>query len=220
MIQSFPTQPSFRPALISRRRFQLIGALLVAAIVPFLIRTFFYPETRDASTINTLVGNAAAVMLALWGRLSMGNYPGVRSSALNIPTATISHAVVFTAILFLRVSYDRAGLLGGYTLHLLWLFFVYFSLQRIPRRPIGIVPYGAVGQLVLVDQIDWVYLAEPSLERSSHCEAIVADFGANLPAEWEFFLAEAALKGRLVYQVKQLSESLTGRVEIEHISGR
>jgi lipopolysaccharide/colanic/teichoic acid biosynthesis glycosyltransferase len=50
------------------------------------------------------------------------------------------------------------------------------------------------------------------------CHAIVADFSAALPDEWEAFLADAALAGRIVYQVKQLSESLTGRVELEHLS--
>ena len=40
----------------------------------------------------------------------------------------------------------------------------------------------------------------------------------NLPDEWEAFLADAALAGRIVYQVKQLSESLTGQVELEHLS--
>ena len=218
MLQSLSMQTTFRPALISRRRFQLIGALFCAAIVPFLIRTYLFPGTRDVSALNSLVGNSVAVMLALWGRLSVGNYPGVRSSALNLSTASISHAAVVAAIVLLRVSYDRIGLLAGYSFHLLWLFFVYFALQRVPRRAIGIVPYGAVTQLGSINGIDWVHLAQPSLDRTSHCEAIVADFDANLPAEWESFLADAALAGRLVYQVKQLSESLTGRVEVNHIS--
>jgi lipopolysaccharide/colanic/teichoic acid biosynthesis glycosyltransferase len=39
-----------------------------------------------------------------------------------------------------------------------------------------------------------------------------------MPDEWEAFLADAALAGRIVYQVKQLSESLTGRVELERLS--
>src|SRR6185295_1831349 len=39
-----------------------------------------------------------------------------------------------------------------------------------------------------------------------------------MPDEWEAFLADAALAGRIVYQVKQLSESLTGRVELEQLS--
>ena len=58
----------------------------------------------------------------------------------------------------------------------------------------------------------------PRLEDAAGCHAIVADFAADLPDEWEAFLADAALAGRIVYQVKQLSESLTGRVELAHLS--
>ena len=55
--------------------------------------------------------------------------------------------------------------------------------------------------------------------RRRHCSAFVADFAApDLPDEWEAFLADAALDGRVVYQVQQLHESLTGRVEIQHLS--
>ena len=61
-------------------------------------------------------------------------------------------------------------------------------------------------------------LKRPRLARHPPCNAIVADFSADLPDEWEAFLADAALAGRIVYQVKHLSESLTGRVELEHLS--
>ena len=61
-------------------------------------------------------------------------------------------------------------------------------------------------------------LTRPRLHDARECHAIVADFSADLPDEWEAFLADAALAGRIVYQVKQLSESLTGRVELEHLS--
>jgi lipopolysaccharide/colanic/teichoic acid biosynthesis glycosyltransferase len=66
--------------------------------------------------------------------------------------------------------------------------------------------------------VDWHVLKRPNLHDTRACNGIVADFGAELPAEWEAFLADAALAGRIVYQVKQLSESLTGRVEIEKLS--
>jgi len=46
----------------------------------------------------------------------------------------------------------------------------------------------------------------------------VADFAADMPPKWEALLADAALQGRMVYQVKQLNESLTGRVAIDHLS--
>jgi lipopolysaccharide/colanic/teichoic acid biosynthesis glycosyltransferase len=61
-------------------------------------------------------------------------------------------------------------------------------------------------------------MGAPHLGETLGCDAVVADFTADLPAKWESFLADAALAGRMVYQVKQLSESLTGRVEVAHLS--
>ena len=61
-------------------------------------------------------------------------------------------------------------------------------------------------------------MCAPRFHDARSCSAIVADFSAELPDEWEAFLADAALAGRIVYQVKQLAESLTGRVELERLS--
>ena len=85
-------------------------------------------------------------------------------------------------------------------------------------RRIAVVPFGAIDRLVQIEGVDWHMLKRPRLVDARSCSAIVADFGADLPDEWEAFLADAALAGRIVYQVKQLSESLTGRVELEHLS--
>ena len=73
-------------------------------------------------------------------------------------------------------------------------------------------------RLAAIDSVTWVRLSEPRLEQLSLCDALVADFSAELPPEWEAFLADAALAGSIVYQVKPLGESLTGRVEIDHLS--
>jgi hypothetical protein len=103
VLRPIPSQTASRPALMCRRRFQLLGALLFAALLPFLIRMYVFPGTRDISTTNSLVGNSVAVILALSWRLSVSNYPGVRASALNLPTASMSNAAVLAAILLLRV---------------------------------------------------------------------------------------------------------------------
>lgn len=204
---------------MTRRRVQMLGAMLFSALAPFLLRSELYPGTRgEATTLVALGGNVLAVLIALWVRLSVETYPGVRSSAVNLPAATASHGVVVIAIVLLRLPYDRLGLSGGYLLHVLWLYIVYFVVQRRSRLRIGIVPFGRTSGLAEVDTIDWQVIPLPNLAAASGCQSIVADFAADLPPEWEAFLADAALDGRIVYQVKQLSESLTGRVEIEHIS--
>ena len=46
----------------------------------------------------------------------------------------------------------------------------------------------------------------------------MADLRADLPDHWERFIARCALDGIPVYHCKDISESITGSVEIEHLS--
>ena len=187
---------------MTRRRVQLLGAMLFSVVLPYLLRAVLFPGTADqATTINAAAGNVVAVFFALWVRLAVETFPGVRSSSLNLPVATASHAAVMVAILLLRVPYDRLGLTGGYLLHLLWLYVTYFAVQRGSRLSIAVVPFGLTERLSSIDKVDWVQMHAPQLDHVANCQAIVADFGAQLPNEWEAFLADAALDGRIVYQV-------------------
>ena len=90
--------------------------------------------------------------------------------------------------------------------------------ERHLRTRIAVVPLGKVERLLSISAVDWVTLRRSNLADTTGCEAIVADFSADLPDEWEAFLADAALAGRIVYQHKQLAESLTGRAELEQLS--
>ncbi|WP_395001118.1 sugar transferase [Sphingomonas sp.] len=194
-------------------------ALFFSALLPYLVRSITHPGTsQEPTSLNVLIGNVAAVVLAVWIRHSVETFPGVRASALNLPVVTASHGLIVAGIMLLRLPYDRMTLLGGYLLHLLWSYIAYFVAQRGTRLRFAIVPYGRSPGLGAIDAVDWQVLRSPDLDEVVGCNAIVADFGADLPNEWEAFLADAALAGRIVFQVKQLEESLTGRVELEHIS--
>ena len=135
-----------------------------------------------------------------------------------LPAALTGHGVVVVWFVLTRFPYDRVGLAAGIMLHVAWLYFLYIRAERKVRRRIAVVPFGATDRLVQIGGVDWHMLKRPQLHDTRSCNAIVADFSAQLPDEWEAFLADAALAGRIVYQVKQLSESLTGRVELEHLS--
>jgi lipopolysaccharide/colanic/teichoic acid biosynthesis glycosyltransferase len=80
-----------------------------------------------------------------------------------------------------------------------------------------VVPLGAARSLESLPHIDWVPLGEGGAQIPG-CDGIVADFRADLPDEWERLIAETAISGVPVYHFKQIHESLTGRVEIEHLS--
>ncbi len=206
-------------SILGRRRLQFAGALFIAAWLPWFARGPLLPgEMFEASSLNTLLGNAVAVVLAFWTRLSIETYPGIRRSSVILPAALTGHGVAVVWFVLTRFPYDRIGLAAGFLIHVAWLYLLYIRAERNVLRRIAVVPFGAIKRLVQIQGVDWHVLKRPQLRDTRTCNAIVADFGADLPDEWEAFLADAALAGRIVYQVKQLSESITGRVEIEKLS--
>lgn len=204
-----------RPVIASRR-FQLLGALVVAAAGPFVF-DLITSRISDGGSV-ALAANALAVLLAFWMRLSIEAYPGIRRSYVIVPSVLTAHGIVFAALLASRLPYPRATLVLGLLLHIGWLYLIYVAVERKLRRRIAIVPSSTVAELAQVANVDWLWLKRPRLHDARGCDAIAADFSADLSDEWEAFLAEAALKGRIVYQHKQLAESLTGCVKLEHLS--
>lgn len=206
-------------SILTRRRFQFAGALLIGALLPWSLRGSILPGTLlEAASLNGLSGNAIAITIALWMRLSIETYPGIRRAYVILPSALTGHGLVVVWFVATRFPYDRVSLALGFLLHVLWLYMLYIYAERRLTRRIALVPFGAVRKLDQVSGVEWFRLKRPRLADARGCDAIVADFAADMPDAWEAFLADAALAGRIVYQVKQLAESLTGRVELEHLS--
>jgi lipopolysaccharide/colanic/teichoic acid biosynthesis glycosyltransferase len=208
-----------RVSLLTRKRFQFAGALVLGALVPWAARGPLLPGTMfEAASMNTLIGNTVAIVIAFWMRLSIETYPGIRRSYVIFPSALTGHGLTVVYFVLTRFPYDRIGLLAGFLLHVVFLYFLYVYAERGVRRRIAVVPFGEINALTRIPGVEWMLLNRPRLHDARGCHAIVADFSTDLPDEWEAFLADAALAGRIVYQVKQLAESLTGRVELEHLS--
>ena len=220
MLQTVPIKPTTRQRFVFRRRFEFLGALVLAAILPWAGFRWLITDTTFPPSVfhNSLIANAVAIFLALWMRISVETYPGIRAGQTIFPTVLVAHALTFGALLMLRFHYHRPTLLLGFAVHLIWAYAIYFIVSRRVRPRIAIVPFGKATALRKLDMVDWRQLEGPDLARTEGCHAIVADFDADLPNEWEAFLADAALEGRVVYQIEQLRESLTGRVEVRHLS--
>jgi len=213
-----PRKKSAGASLIVRRRFQFAGALVLGALIPWVLRGPVLPGTlTEHASVNTLAGNIVAIIITFWMRLSIETYPGIRRSYVIFPAALTGHGLVLVGFVLTRLPYDRVALALGFGLHVVWLYLLYFSSNRVRRR-IALVPYGAIDRLQRINSIDWLVLRRARLQDARACDAIVADFSADLPDEWEAFWADAALAGRIVFQVKQLWESLSGLVEIEQLS--
>lgn len=206
-------------SILSRKRFQFLSALLIGALLPWSLRGAILPGSlMEAAAANALVGNIAAIIIAFWMRLSIEVYPGIRRSYVILPAALTGHGIAVASFMMTRLPYDRLSLALGFILHVLWLYLLYIYAERNVTKRIAVVPFGGVGRLLQIPHVHWFQLKRPRLNDTRGCDAIVADFSADLPDEWEAFLADAALAGRIVYQHKQLAESLTGKVELERLS--
>src|SRR5690349_3366077 len=103
MLQSVPIKPTTKQRFVLRRRFELLGALFLAAIVPWAgFRWLITDTTFDAAVFhNSLIANAVAIFLALWMRLSVETYPGIRAGQTIFPAVLVAHALTFGALLMM-----------------------------------------------------------------------------------------------------------------------
>jgi lipopolysaccharide/colanic/teichoic acid biosynthesis glycosyltransferase len=202
----------------NRVRFQLGGGLLLAVILPWLVR---YQLAEDRTELIGLreaaLGTTIALIAGYYGFRRLAVLPGVRAAYHIFPSFAISYGLILAVFFFARIDYSRLQFLASFTVCLAWYFLVYFKLQRQQRLRIAVVPFGEVGQLEEITDVIWIRLTDTNAEPEAP-DAIVADLRADIPDEWERFLADRALAGTLIMHVKQMQESLTGRVAIEHLS--
>ena len=75
-------------SILVRKRFQFVGAVVIGALLPWASRGPLLPGTMfEAASLNTLIANAAAIVIAFWMRLSIETYPGIRRSYVIFPAA-------------------------------------------------------------------------------------------------------------------------------------
>lgn len=209
---------SAAPTIWARIRLQLGVGLLLAVLVPWAARVRIERAELDWIGLqNSLVGTLVAVVAGYYGFRRLSRYPGVRASYHILPSFAASFGIVLAVFFFARLDYSRIQFVASFGLSVVWYYVVYFKLQRQRRLVIGVVPHGGVEALLAIEDVDWVRLSRDDPDPDRY-HVIVADLRADIPDEWERFLADRALNGTLVMHVKQMEESLTGRVAIEHLS--
>lgn len=198
-------------------RWSLLCAFLCPTI-PYCVRLLTNPAGDGPDVLNvTLIGSFVASLIGVFLIRSLSRYPGVQGSVYIIPSFLFGFSVAFSVFLFLRFSYSRSVFIASLLMCIGWFYIAYFRSQRRGGLAIGIIPLGAATKLSAIDRIEWRILTDPGSDASG-LSAIAADLRADLPDEWERRLTDYALEGLPVYQSKQLLESLTGQVELEHLS--
>jgi lipopolysaccharide/colanic/teichoic acid biosynthesis glycosyltransferase len=204
--------------LLARNRYQLIGACLVAILLPAMMRSGLdIWHWGPGSMENTLLGTFGAMLLGAYLLRRMTVYPGTRMLAHLLPVFGLSYGVAMALFFFARLDYSRFQFAASFILVIAWFGFVALIEPRIRRPNLALLPFGSARKVMRSDRADW-RLWHSTDELPITLSGIVVDLRADLGPQWEQFLARAALAGIPIYHWKQIAESLTGTVEVEHLS--
>ena len=213
-------RPRTRVASASARLLAPLVAVALAAFLTPLAATVVVGGRLAASlpgTWNTQLASVVAAVTALLAFRRVTMYPGTRAFAYILPAFSTTFGIAAATLLASRLAYSGSMLLTGYLASVGAMFLLAYLGRRASPMRMYIVPGGETRIIAETPEVDWVPLAAPVVPADPDA-SIVADLRWQHAPEWERMLAQAAISGRPVYHVKQLHESLTGRVEIEHLS--
>lgn len=200
--------------LLSMPSLQVLFLLLVAVVFPLGLRALQLGEFQTPS-LNTSLVNALAVILSHLMFLRLTALPGAMGTRYLIPTMLVAHAMTTGLVLVLRVSFDQVLLLVAIMVHATSAFLLQSRTQVHETLQMFLIPTDK--DVGAIEGVEFELIAEPDLGPVPPDATIVADFD-DLTPSWEQFLARAALRGHLVYDLDNLREGLTGRVRLRRLS--
>jgi len=210
--------PYPRSATLLQKRYQGFLVFISTFLqTVFVIHSPLMQPSSAEITIATGLGCLAAALAGIILIRGLGRYPGVEESSYIFPSLTVCYGCLMLVLLMLRIPYSRLLLASTFTINLALLSTLYAMLRRSTKLRIGVVPEGQYQQLISMQNVEWRILDCPQVPHRN-IDAVSVDLGADLSGEWERRLATFALEGVPVYDLKHLKESLTGKVQIKHLS--
>lgn len=200
--------------------FQLLVGLVLVVWLPGWIRWDepLLKWLESPVRFNTLLANSLAFLAVFVMVRRLQRFPGAQTLAYILPTAAVAWLFVVAVLFFMREDYSRQALFTSYLAANIWSLVGFFIGRRYRIPKLALVPFGRALSLENVPNAHVCTLAKPNLE-GRRFDAVVADlYAEDLPPEWERFLARCTLARVPVYHIKQVAESLTGRVQIDHLS--
>jgi lipopolysaccharide/colanic/teichoic acid biosynthesis glycosyltransferase len=208
-----------RQSTLEKFRVQVPVVLATTLALQFAFAELWYglPFTPQ-NAINSMVLALCANFAGLLSYRGMRLYPGARRFAFLVSSFALSWSLAMALLVVLRVPYSSSqlaiGFIGGFSLMAL----LNLWNRRSDRVHFLMIPSPKVDRIIAeLPSLQYTICRSPK-EICRGGSVIVADLHADMPAAWEHALAQAALQGSPIFHVKQMSEALTGRVQIEHLS--
>lgn len=212
---SRPVQRDTALFMWSRLRVQIGGACLFQAI-PYCVGVIISGDFWPTNALVTMGAVLVCTIIAGGFYRNLSRHPGIQASAYVLPCVILPFGIMALFLMLTMPGFARSVFFSSLVVNIIWYYAVFFMVQRQRDIKIGIPPFGTVEQPEGFRGVRFVALDQP--QAGPRVDAIVVDLSEPLPDDWESALAEYALSGVPVYDMRQFCESLSGRVRIDHIS--
>lgn len=198
--------------------FDLPAGLIFMMVSSLALHLALNPAALESSNLQVTIFLAAAAHICGYiAYRRFDAFPGIAATGALIPMFLLSYGVAFAFVLLLRLDYSRVQLVLSFSASTSWYLLIAEFRRRLITYRLAIIPCGDTSHLATIPNISWVTIDDPNALPHS-INGIVADLRTTMPEHWERFIADCALSGTPVYHVKQVLESMTGRVRIDHLS--
>lgn len=222
--ESFDNYEQTRRAWLGMRRVQVAGLLVVQiamiAIVMFYLLGLNMTFSVFLSSSFYLSSSVWCTVAALIGLLifhQLAQFPNPNTLAYLMLSTAVSYSSMALLIFALRGEYSRPLVIASFIGAIAWNMVLHFAYLRDLQPKISVVPGGNLRGIGQFSSVKTVFLITPADHQSS-AGVVVADLHHDHERIWDHYLAKCVLAGIPVYDVKNLIETLSGRVEIEHLS--
>ncbi len=200
---------------LARMRYQFMGGMLFSTLPPAALS--YVGGGAPGEVAKSFLASFLAFSVGFIFFRKLTAHPGVRAIGFIMPSFAAAYGLLFGLFVLVGLEFSQVYMIMSLVLAVAW-FLCVFILARRGRQPsLAIVPGGAAERMRQIPGVNWGGLPSAAALGGA-AGPVVADLRADLSPEWERAIADAALQGRPVYHFKQLEESLTGRVNVEHLS--
>ena|SRR5690625_95087 len=199
--------------------FSLLAGWVLVVVLPSLLYFgiegfgLFAGGQATAFWINTTLYLISYFSL----RLLLFSFPGGRSMWLIIGHVFSIFALGIFISLFFRLQASRLVLMLSGFVALIWFTIEHHIATRYKQCKLAIIKKGFANELTKLNGLIHAQPLDSLQLGQTQYDGVVADFRAINPQE-ERFLTECVLQGVPVYNAKDVYESFTGRVKIDHMS--
>lgn len=196
--------------------FRFITGLLLIALTTSVYLWQKDINPWDIKVINSMVLVALAYGLSSLSINTLLRFPGKQSWLNILPAVGMAYGLVFLIFALFFIIFSNSFVLF-HGLITVCFFGIDFWLHTRHQAIMAYIPIGRAQNAAQIGQANWIKLTQPILPNFP-IQAVVADLHSiDLSASWQKFLADCTLQGIAVYNIRQVEESLTGRIKIQHM---